>query len=135
MAETVNIAVVGVGNCASSLVQGSSYYARPDGQPGQPGLMSVQIGPYRAADVRVVAAFDVSAGKVGRDLAEAIHQQPNSTFGFAEVPATGVIVSRGPTLDGISETCRARITESAQPAADVAAVLRDSGARPPGCPV
>jgi myo-inositol-1-phosphate synthase len=69
LAETVNIAVVGVGNCASSLVQGLSYYARSDGQPG---LMSAQIGPYRAADVRVIAAFDVSADKVGSDLAEAI---------------------------------------------------------------
>jgi myo-inositol-1-phosphate synthase len=125
LAETVNIAVVGVGNCASSLVQGLSYYARSDSQPG---LMSAQIGPYRAADVRVIAAFDVSADKVGSDLAEAIRQQPNSTFGFAEVPATGVIVSRGPSLDGISETCRSSITESAQPAADVASHLRDSGA-------
>ena len=128
MADSVKVAVVGVGNCASSLAQGLSYYSRERDEATLPGLMSPLIGNYRVSDVKIVAAFDISANKVGQDLARAISQAPNDTLGFAEVRATGVFVSRGPTLDGVSATCRDSITESQEPPADVRRVLAESGA-------
>lgn len=127
MANSVKVAIVGVGNCASALIQGLSYYSRVHDAP-LPGLMSPLIGHYRVSDVKVVAAFDISANKVGQDLAQAITQDPNNTLDFAEVRATGVSVRRGPTLDGVSATCRGSITESQDPTADVSSVLTESGA-------
>ena len=124
----VRIAIVGVGNCASSLVQGLEYYKDADDGARVPGLMHVRFGPYHIGDVEVVAAFDVDAKKVGCDLAEAIAASENNTIKFAEVPPTGVIVQRGPTLDGLGEYYREIITESDEPPADVVAVLRESGA-------
>lgn len=124
----MKVAIVGVGNCASSLVQGLSYYSREHDEATLPGLMSPLIGNYRVSDVKIVSAFDISANKVGQDLAQAINQAPNNTLDFAEVRATGVFVSRGPTLDGVSATCRTSITESQDPPADVNTVLAESGA-------
>src|SRR3990172_5753303 len=95
----VNIAIVGVGNCASSLVQGLEYYKDADPADAVPGLMHVDLGGYHVHDVEVVAAFDVDAKKVDTDVAEAIVSEPNNTIRFAEVPHTGVTVQRGPTFD------------------------------------
>src|SRR6478752_1451131 len=124
----VRIAIAGVGNCASSLVQGLEYYRDADDGARVPGLMHVRFGPYHISDVEVVAAFDVDAKKVGCDLADAIHASENNTIKIAEVPLTGVTVQRGPTLDGLGEYYREIIAESDEPAADVTAVLRESGA-------
>jgi myo-inositol-1-phosphate synthase len=124
----VRIAIVGVGNCASSLVQGLEYYRNAESAEDVPGLMHVELGGYHVGDVRVVAAFDVDAKKVGRDVAEAIVAEPNNTIRFADVPPLGVTVSRGHTYDGLGEYYRAVITESDEPEADVVQVLRDSDA-------
>jgi myo-inositol-1-phosphate synthase len=125
---SVRVAIVGVGNCASSLVQGVEYYKDADPDSRVPGLMHVQFGPYHVRDVQVVAAFDVDAKKVGRDIAEAIVASENNTIKICDVPPTGVIVQRGPTLDGLGEYYQQVITESDERPADVAQVLRDSQA-------
>jgi myo-inositol-1-phosphate synthase len=125
---SVRVAIVGVGNCASSLVQGVEYYKDADPASRVPGLMHVTFGPYHVSDVEFVAAFDVDAKKVGRDLAEAIGASENNTIKICDVPPTGVIVQRGPTLDGLGEYYRELITESDDPHADVVQALRDSGA-------
>src|SRR5487761_336043 len=124
----VRIAIVGVGNCASSLVQGLEYYQDAEDGARVPGLMHVRFGPYHVSDVQVVAAFDVDAKKVGVDVSEAITASENNTIKFAEVPPTGVTVQRGPTLDGLGEYYREIISESDEPAADVVQALRDSRA-------
>jgi len=124
----VRVAIVGVGNCASSLVQGLEYYKDADDAVRVPGLMHVRFGDYHVSDVEVVAAFDVDAKKVGRDLAEAIFASENNTIKFAEVPPTGVTVQRGPTLDGLGEYYREIITESDEPVADIVRLLKDSNA-------
>src|ERR1700749_1786097 len=126
----VRIAIVGVGNCASSLVQGLEYYKDAADGTRVPGLMHVRFGPYHISDVEVVAAFDVDAKKVGCDLAEAILASENNTIKFADVPPTGVIVKRGHTLDGLGEYYREIIAESDEPAVEVVAALR--GARGDG---
>jgi myo-inositol-1-phosphate synthase len=117
---------VGVGNCASSLVQGLEYYKDADDATRVPGLMHVRFGDYHVSDVEVVAAFDVDAKKVGIDLAEAISASENNTIKFADVPPTGVIVQRGHTLDGLGEYYREIITESDEPAVDVVAALLEA---------
>ena len=99
--EKVRVAIIGVGNCANSFMQGLTYYHEAKREEFVPGLMHVDLGGYHISDVEVVAAFDVVKGKVGVDLAEAIWAHPNDTIKFADVPKTGVIVSRGMTLDGI----------------------------------
>jgi myo-inositol-1-phosphate synthase len=125
---SVRVAIVGVGNCASSLVQGVEYYKDADPGGRVPGLMHVAFGPYHVRDVEFVAAFDVDAKKVGRDLAEAIGASENNTIKICDVPPTGVTVQRGPTLDGLGEYYQEMISESADPAVDVVQVLRDSRA-------
>jgi myo-inositol-1-phosphate synthase len=122
----VRIAIVGVGNCASSLVQGLEYYKDAEDTTRVPGLMHVRFGPYHVRDVEVVAAFDVDAKKVGTDVADAIHASENNTIKFADVPPTGVTVQRGPTLDGLGEYYTDIIAESDQPVVDVVQVLRDT---------
>jgi myo-inositol-1-phosphate synthase len=125
---SVRVAIVGVGNCASSLIQGVEYYKDADPGDRVPGLMHVSFGPYHVRDVEFVAAFDVDAKKVGRDLAEAILASENNTIKLCDVAPTGVTVQRGPTLDGLGEYYQEMISESADPAVDVVQVLRDSGA-------
>jgi myo-inositol-1-phosphate synthase len=123
---SVRVAIVGVGNCASSLVQGVEYYKDADPTSRVPGLMHVQFGPYHVRDIEFVAAFDVDAKKVGRDIAEAIVASENNTITICDVPPTGVIVQRGPTYDGLGEFYREIITESDEQPADVVQVLRDA---------
>ncbi len=120
---TVRVAIVGVGNCASSLVQGVRYYA--DAEPGDdvPGLMHVDLGGYHVRDLEFVAAFDVDAKKVGRDLSEAIFASENNTVRFADVPPLGVEVQRGPTLDGIGSYYAETIQESEAHTVEVAQAL------------
>ena len=122
---SVRVAIVGVGNCASSLVQGVEYYKDADPASRVPGLMHVQFGPYHVRDIEFVAAFDVDAKKVGRDLAEAIVASENNTIKICDVPPTGVTVQRGPTLDGLGEFYQEIITESDDQPVDVVQTLRD----------
>ncbi|MEV1293140.1 inositol-3-phosphate synthase [Pseudonocardia sp. NPDC049635] len=124
----VRVAVVGVGNCAASLVQGVHYYADADPSTQVPGLMHVDFGGYHVRDVTFVAAFDVDAKKVGHDLADAISASENNTITIADVPPLGVTVQRGPTLDGLGRFYRETITESDDEPVDVAQALRDAGA-------
>jgi len=124
----VNLAIVGVGNCASSLVQGLEYYREADPTGTVPGLMHVDLGGYHVSDVEIVAAFDVDAKKVGADVAEAIVSEPNNTIRFAQVPHTGVTVRRGPTFDGLGRYYRETIEESELPPVDVARALRETEA-------
>jgi len=108
----IRVAIAGVGNCASSLVQGVGYYAGADPDEKVPGLMHVKLGDYHVADVDFVAAFDVDAAKVGLDLGKAIFSGQNNTIRFADVPQLGVLVQRGPTLDGLGKYYRETIEES-----------------------
>jgi myo-inositol-1-phosphate synthase len=124
----VRLAIVGVGNCASSLVQGFEYYRDAQVSDRVPGLMHVDLGGYHIRDVELVAAFDVDADKVGKDVAEAIYTEPNNTYRFADVTPTGVIVQKGRTLDGLGTFYREIITESDRPESDVTQVLRDAHA-------
>ena len=121
----VRVAIAGVGNCASSLVQGRYLYQDASPDAFVPGLMHVDLGGYHVRDIEFVAAFDVNAEKVGRDLSEAISAAPNNTIRFADVPHMGVEVQRGPTIDGIGRYLRDVVPESDAPAVDVAAVLRE----------
>jgi myo-inositol-1-phosphate synthase len=123
---SVRVAIVGVGNCASSLAQGVEYYKNADAGSRVPGLMHVRFGPYHVRDVEFSAAFDVDAKKVGHDLSEAIAASENNTIKICDVPPTGVIVQRGPTLDGLGKYYREIIAESDEDPVDVTAVLRDS---------
>ncbi len=125
--KTVRVAIAGVGNCASSLVQGVRHYRDAPEDREVPGLMHVRLGGYHVGDVAFSAAFDVSAAKVGRDLSEAIAAEPNNTVRFAAVPPLGVPVHRGPTLDGLGRYLRGVVAESDAPVEDVAAVLRRTG--------
>jgi len=124
----VRVAVVGVGNCASSLVQGVHYYRDADPAAPVPGLMHVELAGYHVRDLEFVGAFDVDAKKVGRDLAEAIVAPPNNTIQFAEVPPVGIEVQRGPTLDGFGEYYGEMCEESDAEPVDVAAALREARA-------
>ena len=123
---SIRVGIVGVGNCASSLVQGVHYYRDADPASTVPGLMHVQFGDYHVSDLEFVAAFDVDAKKVGFDLAEAINASENNTIKIADVPPTGVTVQRGPTLDGLGDYYRETIDESTKDAVDVVATLRET---------
>ena len=127
--EKIRVAIAGVGNCASSLVQGVTYYK--DAKPGEnvPGLMHVMLGDYHVSDLEFVAAFDVDASKVGVDLSKAIEGGMNNTIKFADVAETGVTVLRGPSLDGLNKYYLAAIEESPVEPVDVAQALRDAGAQ------
>ncbi len=126
--KPIKVAIAGVGNCASSLVQGVEYYRGADPAERVPGLMHVMLGGYHVGDVEFVAAFDVDADKVGLDVAKAILAGQNNTIRFADVPDLGVNVLRGPTFDGLGQYYREAIVESPAAPVDVAAVLRESGA-------
>jgi len=120
----VRVAIVGVGNCASSLVQGVEYYKNADPSATVPGLMHVQFGPYHVNDVKFVAAFDVDDKKVGKDLSEAINASENNTIKICDVPTLGVEVQRGHTLDGLGKYYRLTIDESAAEPVDIVAALK-----------
>src|SRR6476619_1345576 len=122
---SVRVAIVGVGNCASSLVQGVEYYKDADPTTGVPGLMHVKFGEYHVSDVEFVAAFDVDDKKVGKDLSEAINASENNTIKIADVPTTGVEVQRGHTLDGLGKYFQLTIDESSAEPVDVVQVLKD----------
>ncbi|HEX2049035.1 MAG TPA: inositol-3-phosphate synthase [Actinomycetota bacterium] len=122
----VRVGIVGVGNCASSLVQGVEYYAKARSDERIPGLMHVELGSYHVSDVEFSCAFDVDADKVGLDLADAIWAEPNNTIKFADVPPTGVTVQRGHTYDGLGHYYRETVVESDVAPVDVAKVLRDT---------
>ena len=120
---TINVAIIGVGNCASSLVQGISKYAESDSDSKVPGLMHPILGEYAIGDIKIVAAFDVDKTKVGLDLSEAIFAEPNNTIKFADVPNLGVKVQRGMTHDGIGKYLSEVIHKSDEPTEDVANIL------------
>jgi myo-inositol-1-phosphate synthase len=125
---SVRVAIVGVGNCATSLIQGVEYYKDADPAGTVPGLMHVTFGEYHVSDVEFVAAFDVDAKKVGFDLSDAINNSENNTIKITDVPPTGVTVQRGPTLDGLGRYYRETIDESDADPVDVVAALKASGA-------
>ena len=122
----INVAIVGVGNCASSLVQGVEYYRTIPADAEVPGIMNPVLGGYHIGDVNFVAAFDVDADKVGVDVAKAIFAGQNNTYQFSEVSLTDTQVKRGPTLDGLGAYLKDAIEESAEPACDVAATLKET---------
>jgi myo-inositol-1-phosphate synthase len=122
----VRVGIVGVGNCASSFVQGLTYYKDAKGNEPVPGLMNVELGGYHISDIEMSAAFDVNASKVGRDLSDAIFAEPNNTDRFSAVPKSGIIVNRGKTLDGLGKYLCDVIEESPDDEADVTTILRQS---------
>src|SRR6266550_2682716 len=122
----IRVAIIGVGNCASSLVQGVHYYRNAKTGDRVPGIMHVDLGGYHIRDVEFVAAFDVDKNKVGKDLADAIYAKPNNTYRFADVPKTGVKVSRGMTHDGIGKYLSKVITKAPGETADIVKILRDT---------
>ncbi len=124
MSNKVRVAIVGVGNCASSLIQGRYYYEDAAEDEFVPGLMHVKLGDYHVRDIEFVAAFDVNANKVGVDLGEAIYMKPNNTIRFMDVPQIGVTVQRGPTMDGIGRYVAAVVPESEAEPVDVVAALK-----------
>ncbi|MCT1515819.1 inositol-3-phosphate synthase [Dietzia cercidiphylli] len=124
--KKVRVAIVGVGNCASSLVQGVEFYKDAAIDQTVPGLMHVKFGDYHVRDVEFVAAFDVDGKKVGMDLAEAINASENNTLKLCDVPPTGVSVQRGPTLDGLGKYYRQTIEESDAEPVDMVQALRDA---------
>jgi myo-inositol-1-phosphate synthase len=128
MSNKIRVAIAGVGNCASSLVQGIEYYRDADPADAVPGLMHVVLGGYHVRDVEFVAAFDVDAAKVGLDLGKAIFAGQNNTIRFASVADLGVSVQRGPTFDGLGKYYRQTIEESPLEPVDVTGVLRDTRA-------
>ena len=122
----INVAIIGVGNCASSLVQGVHYYKKVKENEFVPGLMHANLGGYHISDINFVAAFDIDKNKVGKDLAEAIYTPPNNTFKFCEVPATSIIVQRGMTHDGLGKYLSQIIQKAPGPTADVVKILQET---------
>ena len=121
----INVAIIGVGNCASSLVQGVYYYSNAAENDFVPGLMHVNLGGYHIRDINFVAAFDIDRNKVGKDLAEAIFTLPNNTIKFCDVPTTGVVVERGMTHDGLGKYLSKVITKAPGSTADIVRILKD----------
>jgi myo-inositol-1-phosphate synthase len=122
----VNVAIIGVGNCASSLVQGVNFYKKAKDNEFVPGLMHVNLGGYHISDINFVAAFDIDKNKVGKDIAQAIYTPPNNTFKFCEVPATGVKVQRGMTHDGLGHYLSQIIEKAPGPTADIVKILKET---------
>jgi myo-inositol-1-phosphate synthase len=127
MSKKVRVAVVGVGNCASSFVQGVEYYRHADPQDFVPGLMHVDLGGYHISDIEFSAAFDIDATKVGKELSEAIWCGQNNTVKFTEVPPTDVVVQRGMTHDGLGKYLSEVITKAPGSTADIVGILKDTG--------
>jgi myo-inositol-1-phosphate synthase len=124
--DRVRVALIGVGNCANSLLQGVEYYKDAPDDEFVPGLMHVNLGGYHVRDVEFTAAFDVTADKVGKDLADAIWAPPNDTIKFADVPRTGVTVSRGMTHDGLGKYISEVVEKAPGETDDVVGILRDT---------
>jgi myo-inositol-1-phosphate synthase len=124
--EVVRVAIVGVGNCASSFVQGVQYYRDADPAEQVPGLMHVDLGGYHVSDIEFTAAFDIDAEKVGKDLSEAIFSGQNNTVKFADVPNLGVEVHRGMTHDGLGKYLKQRITKAPGETADIIGILQET---------
>jgi len=122
----INVAIIGVGNCASSLVQGVYYYKNAREDEFVPGLMHVNLGGYHIADINFMAAFDIDKNKVGKDLAEAIFTTPNNTIKFCDVPETGIRVERGMTHDGLGKYLSQIITKAPGPTADIVNILKET---------
>src|SRR5512137_2841887 len=122
----INVAIIGVGNCASSFVQGVQYYKKAKDDEFVPGLMHVNLGGYHIRDINFVAAIDIDKNKVGKDLAEAIYTPPNNTFKFADVPTTGVKVNRGMTHDGLGKYLSKIIEKAPGPTADIVGILKET---------
>jgi len=122
----INVAIIGVGNCASSLVQGIYYYREAAENDSVPGLMHVNLGGYHISDINFVAAFDIDRNKVGKDLAEAIYTPPNNTINFCQVPATGVKVARGMTHDGLGKYLSEVITKAPGATDDIVSILKET---------
>ena len=122
----INVAVIGVGNCVSSLVQGVHYYQKANASQFVPGLMHVNLGGYHISDINFVAAFDIDKQKVGKDLAEAIFTPPNNTYKFTEVPPTGVKVQRGMTHDGLGKYLSEKIEKAPGSTADIVKILKET---------
>src|ERR671930_1867364 len=126
MDDRVRVAIIGVGNCANSLLQGVHYYKDAPNDEFVPGLMHVNLGGYHVRDIEFTAAFDVTKAKVGKDLADAIWAEPNDTIKFANVPTTGVTVSRGMTHDGIGKYLSEVVDKAPGDTADIVRILRDT---------
>jgi myo-inositol-1-phosphate synthase len=124
--EKVRVAIIGVGNCANSLLQGREYYKDAPGEEFVPGLMHVNLGGYHIRDIEFTAAFDVTTEKVGSDLADAIWADPNDTIKFADVPKTGITVSRGMTHDGIGKFLSQVVEKAPGETADVVGILQET---------
>jgi myo-inositol-1-phosphate synthase len=124
--KKVRVAIIGVGNCASSLVQGVEFYKNARQGDDVPGLMHVDLGGYHIRDIEFTAAFDINATKVGLDLSEAIFAEPNNTFKFSDVPSSGVRVSRGMTHDGLGKYLNQVITKAPGPTDDILGILRST---------
>lgn len=124
--DKIRVAIIGVGNCASSLIQGVEYYKNAPEDEFVPGLMHVNLGGYHIRDIEFSAAFDVDARKVGKDLSEAIWEDPNCTIKFSDVPHLGVTVHRGMTHDGIGKYVSELVTKAEGPTADIVKILRDT---------
>ena len=124
--STINVAIIGVGNCASSLVQGVQFYRNAKKEDSVPGLMHVNLGKYHISDINFVAAFDVDKNKVGKDLSEAIFTEPNNTYKFSDVPNLGVPVSRGMTHDGLGKYLSEIITKDPSSSSDMVRILKET---------
>ena len=122
----VRVAIIGVGNCASSLIQGVTYYRNAKEEEMIPGLMHVRLGHYHIRDIEFTAGFDINVTKVGKDLAEAIYAPPNNTYKFADVPKLGAPVYRGMTHDGLGKYLSQVITKAPGPTADIVKILKDT---------
>jgi len=122
----INVAIIGVGNCFSSLMQGVHYYNKAKETEFVPGLMHVNLGGYHISDINFVAAFEIDKNKVGKDLAEAIFTPPNNTFKFTDVPATGVKVQRGMTHDSLGKYLSQKIEKASGPTADIVRILKET---------
>jgi myo-inositol-1-phosphate synthase len=122
----INVAIIGVGNCASSLIQGVYYYKKAKETSFVPGIMHVKLGGYHISDINFVAAFDIDKNKVGKDLAEAIFTSPNNTFKFTEVPSTGVKIQRGMTHDGLGKYLSQVIEKAPGSTVDIVKVLKET---------
>jgi len=124
--DKVKVAIIGVGNCASALVQGVRFYRQAQEDEFVPGLMHVTLGGYHISDIEFTAAFDIDSNKVGEDLSEAIFTLPNNTYNFAEVPHMGVPVSRGMTHDGLGHYLKQVITKAPGPTSNIVQILKET---------